>query len=368
MSNTAVIFGGPSPEHDVSILTGLQAARALASARVATVALYWSKAGGFFEVDSGLEAEAFVTGVPRASREARLVAGRGGGFVARGGLGGRERSLDVDVVLNCCHGGPGEDGSLQGALDVAGLAYTGPNVAGAVLGMDKLAFSTLLSSAGLSSLPRIEFTTDSTPPFDPPFILKPRFGGSSIGIDVVEDLDTARARLGANEHLRRGGVIEPFRPDLYDVQVAARSWPELELSAIERPIRTADSSAILNYGDKYVGGEGMVSAPRELPARLDVAVEKQLREAAQTVSSLVGLRGVARLDFLTDGRELFVNEINTIPGSLAKYLWVEPEIPFATLICDMLEEARRRPSSLLSVAGADGSALRSAGSIAGKLG
>ncbi len=368
MSNAAVIFGGPSPEHDVSILTGLQAAHSLASSGERTFALYWSKGGEFFEVETGLEAESFLAGVPRQSRPVRLIAASGGGFLARSGLGGRERQLDVEVVVNCCHGGPGEDGSLQGALDLAGIPYTGPTVPGAVLGMDKLAFSALASVAGLPILPRIELTPEAVPSCDGPYIVKPRFGGSSIGIDVVEDLATARSRLSVNEHLRRGAVIEPYRPDLFDVQVAARSWPDLELSAIERPIRSTVTSGILGYADKYVGGEGMVSAPRELPADLDPGLDRRLRDAARRISSLVGLRGVARLDFLTDGDQLFANEINTIPGSLAKYLWVQPPLSFEQLISDLLDEARKRPSSYTSVSGADGTALRSAGTIAGKLG
>ena len=117
--------------------------------------------------------------------------------------------------------------------------------------------------------------------FAGPYILKPRFGGSSIGVDVVEDLTTAVARLDANPHLRRGAVLEPYRSDLFDLNVAVRTWPDLSLSAIERPIRSDDSAEILGYSDKYVGGEGMASAPRELPAQLSEVLSKSLREAAR---------------------------------------------------------------------------------------
>jgi D-alanine-D-alanine ligase len=112
----------------------------------------------------------------------------------------------------------------------------------------------------------------------------------------------------------------------------------------------------------------MVSAPRELPADLAPELADQLRRAARRIAALVGLRGIARLDFLSDGEALFVNEINTVPGSLAKYLWVEPAVPFARLLADMAEEATRRPTVQWTTAGADGAALRSAGTIAGKLG
>lgn len=367
MPDTAVIFGGPSPEHDVSILTGLQAAQALAKAGHSVTALYWSKTGDWFSVDADLEAKAFVDGTPAGAAPVRLVASTGGGFVAAGRLG-RDRVLEVTAAVNCCHGGPGEDGTLQAVLDLAGIRYTGPSVAAAALGMDKLAFGAVAVAAGLPSLPRAALTPDVDVPFDGPYIVKPRYGGSSIGIDTVADLGTARARLGANVHLRAGAVIEPYRPDSYDLNIAVRTWPELQLSAIEKPVRSGSGSDILGYTDKYVGGEGMVSAPRELPAPIDEATADRIRTMAAGIVAVASVRGVARIDFLADGDELYVNEINTIPGSLAKYLWIEPTVAFDRLLLDMLEEAERRPTTHWTVQGADGSALRSAGTIAGKLG
>jgi D-alanine-D-alanine ligase len=365
----AVIFGGPSPEHDVSILTGLQACRGLArdGATPEVRALFWSKTGEWFEVDPALEADAFVEGLPAGAKPLQLSVTSGGGFFEAGRLG-RNRPLAIDAALLCCHGGPGEDGTLQAALDLAGIPYAGPTVAGAALGMDKLAFGAVMAANGLPTLPRVPVTAEAAPPsFPGPYIVKPRFGGSSIGIDVVEDWGTARARLSANTHLRIGAVAEPYRPDLYDLQLAVRSWPSVELSAIERPLRTQEGGHILDYRDKYVAGEGMAGAQRELPARLPEEVAAELRSAASAVAHLAGVRGMARIDFLSDGRDLFVNEVNTIPGSLARYLWVDPPVPFSVLLADLLDEAVHRPTHAYSAAGADGSVLRSAGSIAGKL-
>jgi D-alanine-D-alanine ligase len=207
------------------------------------------------------------------------------------------------------------------------------------------------------------------PEFAGPYIVKPRFGGSSIGIAVVADWPTATHVAAAQVHLRRGAVVEPYRPESYDLNVAVRTFPHLQLSAIERPLRSAGSAEILGYGDKYLGGEGMVSAPRELPARIPEPMEKAIRDAAAVVAVMAGARGVARIDFLAEGDDWFVNEINTIPGSLAKYLWVDPEpVPFLTLLTDMLSEATERPSFRFDATGADGTALLSAGTIASKLG
>ncbi|MCU1492861.1 MAG: D-alanine--D-alanine ligase [Acidimicrobiaceae bacterium] len=369
-SRIAVLFGGPSPEHDVSVLTGLQAVRGLAGVPSVELVrpLYWSKSGEFYEVARDLEAPAFAEGPPDGAQRVELVLGEAGGFVARrGGLRPRADRLEIDAALVCCHGGPGEDGSLQGALDLAGVRYSGPNSAGAALGMDKLAFGSLVRDAGLPALDRVLLVEGMSPPFEGPYIVKPRFGGSSIGIEVVADFATASARLGANVHLRRGAVLEPYRPDLYDLQLAVRSWPTVQLSAIERPLKASAGGEILGYADKYVGGEGMSSAPRELPAELPEKLAEQVRSAALEVASLAGVRGVARVDFLCDGDQLYVNEVNTVPGSLSRHMFVDPPLPFEELLAGLLTEAVERPSAHFSSAGADGTVLRGADSIAAKL-
>jgi D-alanine-D-alanine ligase len=376
-----VIFGGPSPEHDVSILTGLQAARALVMAGrdTSTIeAVYWTKGERFVSVEPTLEAEAFVDGPPRGARELRFVAQPGGGFITvKAGVlgGGKERRLEFDALINCCHGGPGEDGTLQSALDLAGVPYTGPSAAGAALGMDKLAFGSVVAAAGLPTLPRQLVVAGLEAPAwqdgEGPYIVKPRFGGSSIGIEVIDDwADVLRYVELGGPHTQRGVIAEPYRADAFDVNVAVRTYPALALSLFERPLRAPGSSPILSYSDKYLGGDGMVSAPRELPAQLDAGLEKELQDAASRIACIADARGIWRIDFLVDGAGAWwVNEVNTVPGSFAKYLWVgEATVEFPSLLADMVAEARHRPSVHWSSMGADGSALRSAASIAHKLG
>ena len=363
-----VLFGGPSPEHDISILTGLLALRELERSRDEVAGLYWTKSGDFVLVPTGVEAESFADGVPTNSQPLELRRGDESGFFTSGGRFGRDKKLALDAVVVATHGGPGEDGTLQGLLDSLDVPYTGPSVAGASLGMDKWSFGAALVANHIPTLQR-SLLTESTESLDfpGPYICKPRFGGSSIGIDVVADLATAKARLRTNPHFARGCVIEPYRADLFDIQVALRSFPELQLSAIEKPLRSSSDREILDYRDKYVGGEGMVSAPRELPANLPTERAEAIRALARRVAGVALLRGVARIDFLMNDNELYVNEINTIPGSLSKHLFVEPPVSFTQLLGDLIEEARTRPSHQYSSLGADGLVLRSATSIASKL-
>ncbi len=364
MSKPAVVFGGPSPEHDISILTGLQAARTLADAGIDVHVLYWAKTGRWYAVDADLEAAAFAEGVPGRARELRFVAEPGEGFVFK------KKPLDVSVVVNCCHGAPGEDGSLQSALDLAGLRYTGPDAAGSSLGMDKLAFGAVMAAAGLHSIPR-RLVTDNEATWvgwEPPYIVKPRFGGSSIGIEVVSDRQTALDLLTTSPHMRRGAVIEPFLEGCRDYLIAVRTYPELQLSAIEAPVRDAGAAHIYNYAQKYLAGGGLEGSARELPAQLPAQMEESIRRTAATAALLLGVRSVARVDFLVRDQDVWLNEINTIPGSLAAYLWIDPPVTRRQLLIDMITEAEHGTARAFATSGADGTALRNAGSIAAKLG
>jgi len=366
VASPAVVFGGPSPEHDISVLTGLQAARALANAGRAPACLYWSKGNDWFEVDPASEGKDFADGPPRKARPLRLVTGTGGGFFGEAGALRRDRPLAISAAVVCCHGAPGEDGTLQAALDLAGVAYTGPDRAWAALGMDKLAFGEVCRAAGLPVLPRQTVLDESvwSPSFEGPYIVKPRFGGSSIGVAVAADAAAVSALVRQSVHLRAGAVVEPYRPSSTDLEIAVRTYPSLELSAIARPERAGE---IYSYREKYVGGEGMLSAPRELNPDLPEPTVKLVRDAATAIAKVARVRGVARVDFLAEGDDVWVNEVNTIPGSLAKYLW-EPAVPFVALLDAMIDEAVARPTVAWTTDGADGTALRAAGSIAGKLG
>jgi len=363
----AVLFGGPSPEHEISILTGLQAERVLTAAGEAVTPIYWSPSGEWFLVPSGTEAKDYLDGVPKGAKpiEVRL-SGDSGLYVKR-------KALQISAVLLTLHGGVGEGGGAAALFALLGIPATGSSLFAGAVGMDKLAFGGLMHVSGVASLQREALSATVAPTFAGPYIVKPRFGGSSIGIEIVEDVDAARAISKASAHLRAGAVVEPYRPELVDLNISFRTFPTLEVTAVEKPLRGASTNGLYSYAEKYLsGGEGsevgLTSAPREFPAVLAEGVAERAEVMARRVAEVTGLTGVVRVDLLLDEAtgDLFVNEVNSIPGALSLYLWA-PTVAASKVLLDALVEARDKPFVLPAGGFGSGAALRAAGGIAGKL-
>ena len=358
-----IVFGGPSPEHDISILTGLLCERVLRDAGQDVVPLYWTRTGDWVQCPARSEAKDFLEGAPRGATPVELVLGKGVQTVKKG-LGGA-KPVALDAAVNCCHGGAGENGGLNAVFEQLGIPLTGGPAAMASLGMDKLAFGAVLQAHGIPTLPR--FAVGAEVPFEGPYIVKPRFGGSSIGIEVVEDLATAEALAKSSVHLRQGAVIEPFSAKAVDLNMGYRTHPAVEVSLLEKPLAPASGEGIYSYGQKYLQAEGLVAAPRELPAKVPASVLKEAERLTRAVLTATGIRGVGRLDFLLIGKKLHVNEINTIPGSMGLYLW-----PSGTNAAQMLMASVEEAKQLFRLAAPapfePGAALRAAGGMAGKLG
>lgn len=359
----AVVYGGPSPEHEISILTGLQCERVLTRAGETVTSVYWSRNGDFHLVDNGLEARDFLNGVPSGAKPLELRVGATTGFFSPGRL--RSTHLDVDAVLNACHGGPGESGTLNAIFETSGTPCTGGPAYAAQLGMDKLAFGALSAQLGLAAVPRVALTPDGPPPaFEAPYIVKPRFGGSSIGIQKVADLDTARALLKSSPHLRAGAVIEPYLEGAYDVNFSYVTDPDVAISQPERPAR--GDSHIFDFSQKYLqGGAGITSAAREFPAQMDPAHVAAAEECIRALLAAGNFRGIGRVDFLVKDDQILLNEINTIPGAMAFYLW--PDRTESELLTSMIEGARKAPVPAIASSNETIEALRVAGGISQKL-
>lgn len=335
----------------------------------AVIPIYWAPSGEWFVVPSASEAKDYLQGTPRGSKPIDVrLSGEPGLYV-------KKRALDVSAALLCLHGGVGEGGGAAAVFSLLGIPATGSSLFAGAVGMDKLAFGGLMEAAGIPTLKREHLSDVTEPSYAGPYIVKPRFGGSSIGIEIVDDIAAARAIAKASPHLRAGAVLEPYRPELADLNISFRTFPSLEVTALERPLRAAseDPSGLYSYAEKYLSGDadsevGLSSAPREFPAKVAPAVAELAAELARRVADVTLLTGVVRVDLLLDEKsgELFVNEVNSIPGAMALYLWA-PTVPASQVLKDALVEARDRRTVLPTSGFGSGIALRKAGGIAGKL-
>ncbi|WP_029010208.1 D-alanine--D-alanine ligase [Azospirillum halopraeferens] len=374
-TRVAVIFGGCSPEHDVSVVSGLQALRALDGERFEGFPVYIAADGEWL---AGKELAERATYIPDAATRAKLqrvsvpVTPPGGRPVLRpagGGLLSRPRDIPFDVALPVLHGGGGEDGRLQGFLDVVGVPYTGMRPMASAVLMDKIATKRLLASAGIPLLPFVELKRPGTGLLLPravlaeaveriglPCIVKPVHLGSSIGVARITAVEELEAVLPAIFRLDSAAMLEPFVPNLveYNVSVCALGG-RLRTSAIERPKRAEE---LLDFKQKYLSGggkggggktpgaaasEGMLSLTRDINPDLPGNLETRIRDAATAAFTLLGGSGAPRIDFLSNGEtgEVWLNEANPCPGSLGYFLWEAAEEPilFTQLLTLLVEEA-----------------------------
>ncbi|WP_055476059.1 D-alanine--D-alanine ligase family protein [Gordonia sp. HS-NH1] len=364
-NHVSIVFGGPSPEHEISILTGLQCERVLRGAGAEQInPIYVDQGGRWHLVPANTEARDFTAGAPAGSRELAVQLSPEPGVWTKKGL--RSQRVDLGVVMNATHGSLGEGGGFASIFELMGVPATGGSAWAGALSMDKYAFGTALRAAGIPTLPRELLTETSTHAIEGPLIVKPRFGGSSIGIEVADDIETARTLLRSSIHLRNGAVVEPYRSDLRDYNVSFRTYPAFELSEIERPLRPEVGSTIYSYEEKYLNESGLQGAPREMPAVISQKTRDAIHSYAREVADVTGITGIVRVDFLSNDDEVFVNEANTIPGAMALYLWTK--VPVDRLLLDAIEEVRKNPPrSSATTTHNRSSALQAAGGIAGKL-
>ncbi|MDG1201121.1 MAG: hypothetical protein P8J65_02070 [Candidatus Actinomarina sp.] len=353
-----VIIGGPSPEHDISVLTGLQSARILSAKHDVSI-IYWTKDNKWFLLDHKLESSDFVQNSKLLTKELHINLGKDNCFTFK------RKKLDIDVYVNSCHGGPGEDGSLQGLLEVMEAKFTGPNLNIAQLCMDKYAFYSLMKSNNLPVLDKFKIKSGKTPDFEGPYVLKPQFGGSSIGVEVVKNYETALKIIETSDLYTKGALLEKYLENADDLLIGVRNYPEFSYSEIEKPIR---NSNLFSYKDKYLTNGGLEGSKRELPAKLTEDLNKKITSLVEEINNVIPTRGIVRYDFLKIEDNIYINEINTIPGSHALYLWNNLNISKYELLSDLLDEALRDDLYKWSTEGSDGLALKSAKDIQSKLG
>ncbi len=369
-TRVAVLFGGRSVEHEVSIISGIQAFCAVNREKYEVIPLYLTQQNEFYTGGRIGEIAAYrdkKTLLKEATR-VMLVPHDGAVDLVRYPLKKFGDNLvgTIDVVMPVVHGTNVEDGTLMGYLELLGVPYAGCDVMASALGMDKYYMKAALAQAGLPVLSSLEFTgkqyalgSDAViaqieQAMAYPVIVKPVNLGSSVGIAKASDRAALTAALDEACGYAPRVLVEPMVEHLREINCAVLGdRDEAIASACEEPV---GSDEILSFKDKYLSGgktegktggaksAGMSSLKRRCPAELPDGMTERVQELAVATFRALNCAGVSRIDFLnnTETGELWVNEINTIPGSLSFYLWEAAGMSFDVLLDRMIELAFKR--------------------------
>ena len=325
MQTIGIFFGGKSVEHDVSIVTAMQCHTSIKHV-YKTKLIYITKQNEFYLLPDNFTIQDFKNFPQRARRI-------------------RHFHFKIDIALNCCHGGIGENGFLATLFSILNIPYTSASPQSAMLTMDKALTKQALSKTKIPTLPAKTFRVcpqDSIlESMDYPVIVKPKSLGSSIGVQRCDDVESTRTAIMSALIYDDECIVEKCITPLVEYNCAiVRSGEDYIISEIEQPVK---HDTTLSFSDKYLnaGQKGMKGQSRLLPAPIDdklrEKVEKYTLESYQTLN----LKGVVRIDYLynPDTKKLYLNEINTIPGSLAFYLFEPKGIGYVELVDIMLKDA-----------------------------
>lgn len=365
----AVLFGGRSVEHEISVISAIQAMESLNAETYDILPLYMTKDNEFYTGDVLRDIRRYRD-VPALLKEATRVAlTREDGRVVVKCVPAKRFGSSViatpDVAFPIVHGTNVEDGALQGFLRTLGLPFVGCDVLASAVGMDKYVMKLLWQSMGFPVLPALRFSAAAYG--DPeeivrqaeeqigyPLIVKPVNLGSSVGISKASNREELYAALDTAFTFADTVLLEHAVTKLREINCAVVGDEDgAEASVLEEPIST---DQILSYTDKYLDGggknggktggksAGMASLKRKIPAELPPERTEEIRSLAVRAFTALGCSGVARIDFMIDGEEdkVYLNEINTIPGSLAFYLWEPAGLPYPALLDRLISLARKR--------------------------
>ena len=340
--NIALIYGGTSCERDVSVITGIQAMGMLDKFKYRVYPVLICEDGSMLMPKNAGEIRTYIgekdVGTP--------VHFEGSELVFRKGI--RHERAHIDCALLCAHGGTGENGALQGFLEICRIPYTSPGVEASAICMNKITSKNVFLGWGANILPAAKVERGGEEEalayardLGFPVIVKPARQGSSIGIDVAKDEEELKSALQVAFEFDDCAVIERALENFTEINCACvKSRGEIIVSSLERPVCWKE---FLTFEDKYLSnGKGKMSASaREFPAKIPAEQEEYIRRTSYDIYKEMGMKGVVRFDYLIDNErgEVFLNEANTIPGSLASYLFTDKGIDGNRLMDIMIEEA-----------------------------
>lgn len=371
-TNVAVFFGGRSVEHEISVISALQAIHAFDADKYNVIPVYISKQGRWYTGPELLEVRNYRDMKKLTSRATEVYMRPEFGdynlYRAEGNMWGKKAPViaRLDVAVPVLHGTNGEDGIFEGVLDTIGLPYAGCNVLASANGMDKITMKMILRSCGVPVVDYVWFTDGQwrrdrqalieqvERELGYPVIVKPANLGSSVGIGKAADRQELEKAVDNAECFSSRLIVEHMVGRLKEINCSVLGdADDCRPSVCEEPVKTGD---FLSYEDKYMGGgkggskQGMQASERRVPADLPDEVTKRIQHLACETFRCLGCHGVSRVDVMIDETDglIYVNEINTIPGSLSFYLWEATGLSFPALMDELVRLAfdRKRKEEL----------------------
>lgn len=357
--NVAVIFGSRSVEHDVSIITGIQVIQNLNKDKYNVIPVYITKSGKWLTGDYLKNIDNFKNKelLEKSAEEKFLLPDPNQKSLVPVKPQLFSKQLRIDVIIPAIHGTYGEDGTLQGLLELADIPYVGAGVVGSAVGMDKIIQKGAFKDNNLPTVKylwfnRSEYEKDSKKivakiekELKYPMFVKPANLGSSIGITKAKDRKTLQFAIEVAGHYDRRLLVEQAVENATEINCSVLGNDDPFPSVLEEPIRYDE---ILSFKDKYLrggkGGKGMASLTRRIPAPISKELTQKIQDLAVRAYKAVDCSGFARIDFLLDKKtnKVYVNEINTIPGSFSFYLWEKSGYSFPQLLDRLISLALER--------------------------
>lgn len=362
-TRVAMMFGGKSVEHEVSVISGIQAILSMDTEKYEVVPVYMTKENEMYIGESVGDIESYKNIPELLKKSQRVIMLNEEGKVKLMPYPlkkfGKNASVEIDVAFPVVHGTNVEDGALQGYLKTIGVPFVGCDVTASAIGMDKFIMKTVLKESQIPVLDAKLFTLSDYADMEKlldrveeslgyPVIVKPVNLGSSVGISVAKNRVELANSIDDGFRYATKVLVEHAITKLREINCSVLGDEnEAVASECEEPLHTKD---ILSYEDKYVsnskGGnaKGMASVSRKIPADLSQEKREEVRELAVRSFKALGCNGVSRIDFMIDEEDgkLYFNEINTIPGSLAFYLWEPVGVPYKELLDRMIQLALKR--------------------------
>lgn len=358
MKKVAVVFGGRSVEHEVSIITGMQIMENMDKSKYQVVPIYINKEGKWLTGESLLDFATFKNNDFSKAEEIFMTPTYDNNNLYANpeevGLFAKKILGEVDVIFPAVHGTHGEDGTLQGFFELIDLPYVGAGVLAASVGMDKILMKDVYKA---NNLPIVDYywfyrsnwyekmdkiISDIEEQMDYPLFVKPANLGSSIGINIAKDREGLLYAIEVAINYDRKIIVEKAVENPREINCAVLGYDEiLVTSHCEEPLGWED---VLTFEDKYIksnakGGKGS-NERRIIPADISDELREKIEELAKESFRCIDGKGTARIDFLIDEDEnVFVNEINTMPGSIGFYLWEGVGYPFDKLVDELIEIA-----------------------------